>query len=130
MSNETEAAGLNGLRVFVVEDEFNILLLLEDTLTSFGCVVVYIASTLAEALEHSEICDVDIAVLDINLAGEKVYPAAETLRRRKIPFVFSTGYGRSGVEPEWSGFPVVQKPFLRHQLEAGLKEALGRAKYH
>ena len=130
MSDEKEYAGLAGLRIFVVEDEFHVLLLMEDSLTSFGCEVVETASTLAEALERSETVEVDAAVLDINLSGEKVYPAAETLRRRKIAILFSTGYGRAGVEPEWSSFPVVQKPFMRHQLAEGLREALSRAPNH
>ena len=32
------------------------------------------------------------AILDINLGGEMVFPLADLLRERHIPFVFATGY--------------------------------------
>ena len=67
-------------------------------------------------------CEVDAALLDINLAGEHIYPAAEILRARNIPMVFATGYGTQGVDPAWRDCPILQKPFLIQQLERALIE--------
>lgn len=40
---------------------------------------------------------IDAAVLDINLQGEAVFPVADALIERGIPFVFATGYDQSAV---------------------------------
>ena len=114
-----------GLRVFLVEDEFAVLLLLEDMLTSLGCEIVATASDLASALRLGAACDVDVAVLDINIAGRKVYPVAELLKGRRIPILFSTGYGRAGVEPAWQDRPIVQKPFTEEELADALATIAG-----
>ncbi len=104
----------------VAEDEFHVLLLVEDLLDSLGCTVTARASSLPQAVACARTCDVDAALLDINLAGERIYPAAEILRARNIPLVFSTGYGANGVEPGWRDYAILQKPFLIEQLERAL----------
>jgi CheY-like chemotaxis protein len=108
------------LRVFIVEDEFHVLLLLEDMLTDLGCEVVATASTLSSALEKAQSCEADAAILDVNLAGAKVYPVAECLRARGLPIIFSTGYGLAGIDPSWRSYTVVEKPYLPGQLAAAL----------
>lgn len=115
---------LKGLRVFAVEDEFHVLLLLEDMLSSLGCDVAATASTLTTALQIATKCEVDVAVLDVNLAGQRVFPVAQLLRTRKIPIVFCTGYGRSGMDAEWQSYEVLEKPYLMEQLA----QAIGRAR--
>ena len=87
-----------GLRVFIVEDEFQVLLLLEDMLAELGCFVVGVSSTVSSALDKAQTCEADAAILDVNLAGQKVYPVAERLRHRGTPIIFSTGYGLAGLE--------------------------------
>jgi len=108
------------LRVFIVEDEFQVLLLLEDMIADLGCEIVATASTLSSALEKAQSCEADAAILDVNLAGQKVYPVAECLRRRGMPIIFSTGYGLAGIEPFWRSYPVLEKPYLPAQLAAAL----------
>jgi CheY-like chemotaxis protein len=119
------AGDLNGLRVLVVEDEAAISLLLEDMLLDFGCEVVGPSARLAAALEAVEKEKVDIAILDVNVAGEPIYPVAEALQTRSIPFVFSTGYGSQGIKDSFRDRPVLQKPFAQHDLKQKLLLARG-----
>lgn len=120
-------APLAGLRIFVVEDEFAVLLLIEDMLTSLGCTMAESASTIAVAREKAATCDVDVAVLDINLSGKRVYPVAEVLHQRNVPIVFSTGYGIAGIDSAWAHYPIVQKPFAIEQLARAVAVAASRS---
>lgn len=114
---------LGGLRILLVEDEGAISLLLESLLEMLGCRMVAVATSLEEAMafDHGEV--VDIAVLDVNIAGKPVYPLAERLRASGIPIVFSTGYGAAGLAQAWRGVPVLLKPFTARQLAAALDTA-------
>jgi CheY-like chemotaxis protein len=118
------AGAFGGLRVVVVEDEAAITMLIEDMLTQLGCTVVGTASRLSRALQLLERVEMDMAVLDVNLAREEVYPVAETLASRNIPFVFATGYGYDGVREAWRGRPTLEKPFQQRQMRRVLGEAL------
>ena len=90
---------LLGLRVLVVEDEALVAMQLEDMLDELGCVVVDVAGTVSRgvALAADAAVALDGAILDVNLGGEKVYPVAERLAARGVPFVFCTGYGVAGI---------------------------------
>jgi CheY-like chemotaxis protein len=114
---------LNGLRILVVEDEAAISLLLEDMLLDFGCEVIGPAARLSAALEAVEREPIDLAILDVNVAGEPIYPVAEALVQRRIPFVFSTGYGSAGIKDAFRDRPVLQKPFAQHDLKQKLLAA-------
>lgn len=113
-------ADLAGLRVLVVEDEGSVALLIESMLEELGCEVVASVATLAKALIVARTGAFDFAVLDVNLAGERVFPAAEILKTRGLPFVFSTGYGRPGLPKAFDGWHVVKKPFTIEELETKL----------
>jgi CheY-like chemotaxis protein len=112
------------LRVLIVEDETLVAMLLEDMLADLGCTVVGPATRVASAVELARAETFDVAILDVNVAGEEIYPVAEVLSERDIPFVFATGYGNGGVSEMWRDRPTVQKPFLRVQIEDVLKRAL------
>ena len=115
---------LADLRVLVVEDESLVAMLIEAMLEDAGCVIVGPASRVAEAMELMDGGErIDLALLDVNVAGQQVFPVAEALAARNIPLVFSTGYGEGGLPEEWRGRPVVQKPFT----EDGLRKALEAA---
>jgi len=118
---------LNGLRILVVEDEAAISLLLEDMLLDFGCEVIGPAARLSAALDAVAREQVDLAILDVNVAGEPIYPVAEALAQRSIPFVFSTGYGSAGIRDAFRDRPVLQKPFAQHDLKQKLLVACGKS---
>lgn len=124
----THAPSLSGLRILVVEDEAIIAMLIEDLLADLGCVVVGPAGTVAQALAIAA-CDglsLDGGVLDVNLGGEKVFPVADALAKRGIPFIFATGYGKSGVGAQYEGRPVIAKPFSLLAFEQALVEAMAK----
>lgn len=122
----TSDGDLNGLRILVVEDEAVISLLLEDMLLDFGCEVIGPAARLSAALDAVAREQVDLAILDVNVAGEPIYPVAEALAQRSIPFVFSTGYGSAGIRDSFRDRPVLQKPFAQHDLKQKLLIACGK----
>jgi hypothetical protein len=72
-------AALQGIRVLVVEDEFLVATLIEDMLTTAGCVVLGPIPRLAEALDAVHRGTFDAAVLDVNLAGDRIDPVADLL---------------------------------------------------
>ena len=74
----------------------------------------------AKCLELAESAPIDLAILDINLAGEVSFPAALVLRRRGIPFVFSSGYGDEDLPEAWRDQKILQKPYDTRQLNAAL----------
>lgn len=117
-------ARFRGLKVLLVEDEVLISFLVEDMLTELGCAAVWHAKGVKEALAILREKRPDCAVLDVNLAGEFVYPLAAQLDTAKIPFVFATGYGREGIQPPWGRKPVVQKPYDTHALASALSSVL------
>ncbi len=123
MSAQPAADGLYGLRVFVVEDEGPVAMLLESMLEDLGCVVVASAASVPEALGLADRGGFDLALLDVNLAGEKVFPVADRLRVSGAPFVFTSGYGSAGIRPDLDGIPVVQKPYTLSDLKAALVAA-------
>jgi DNA-binding response OmpR family regulator len=109
-------AALKGIRVLVVEDEFLVAMLIEDMLTSAGCVVAGPIPRLSDALDAVDRGTYDAAVLDVNLGGDRVYPVADALSRRNVPFVFITGYGTSGLPGEYAERPRLGKPFKMADL--------------
>ena len=84
---------LEGCRVLVVEDELAIAMLLESALEDEGCVIVGPYGGVRDALAAARNETLDLAVLDINLAGEMVFPVAEVLAERGVPFLILSGYG-------------------------------------
>jgi CheY-like chemotaxis protein len=115
----TEAAE-GRCRVLLVEDEAIIVILMEDLLEEFGCEVVATAAELDDAVAAARSGQFDLAFLDVNLRGVPVYPVAEVLRARGIPFAFVTGYGSSGVDAAHLEAPILQKPFQARDLDAVL----------
>ncbi|HZC15629.1 MAG TPA: response regulator [Caulobacteraceae bacterium] len=125
MSGSSKAS-LAGLRVLVVEDEALVSMLLEDMLSDLGCEIVGPIMRLPEALRmaQDEGQPIDVAILDVNLAGERSFPVAEALERRGCLFVLATGYDDGGIEERWRARPLLRKPFLPGQLEEALQAAL------
>lgn len=119
---------LQDKRVLLVEDEALIALDAEDALLSAGCQVLGPAHDLASALRIAENESLDAAVLDINLAGVMVWPVAEVLRTRGIPFVLLSGFGRGLELPQTCRqAPLLSKPVKPDELRTSLKTLLARS---
>ncbi len=111
---------LTGRRVLVVEDEALVAMLVEDALLDAGAAVLGPAATVSEALLLLSKENPDVAVLDLNLAGETSTPVADVLAQRGVPFVVATGYGAEGLPPSHSHVPVLAKPYDPDDLTAAL----------
>ncbi len=113
----------NRPRVLVVEDELLIALDVEAMVEGLGCVVIGPMATVGDALAAVVQTSLDGAVLDINLGKERVWPVAELLAEKNIPFVLATGYGRSEIPARFTPFPVLVKPLTAITLGSGLRRA-------
>lgn len=107
---------LGGLRILIVEDEPIVAWDMAEGLGSQGCEVVGPAYDLTEAEQLSGERGLDGAVLDVNLGREKVFPVADILAARRIPFCFVTGYGVAGLRPDDLSRPILQKPVDPEQI--------------
>ena len=116
-------SSLEGLRVLIVEDEALVSMLLEAMLEDLGCIVVGPAGRIAEATQLLQAPDaIDVALLDVNVAGEQVFPVAEALKAAGKPFAFSTGYGEAGVDDGWRGALSLQKPYTFDDVRVVLEK--------
>ena len=107
---------LFGKRVLVAEDEILVAMLLELILADAGCTVIGPFGRVSDALDALATETVDVALLDVDLSGEKVFPVADALSGRNVPFLFVTGYGRSALPKDHQDWEAVSKPFVPEQL--------------
>ncbi|RXT50593.1 response regulator [Bradyrhizobium betae] len=112
-------------RIFIVEDEMMIAMMVEDFLADLGWDVVGVAGTLDQAFAMARDTVVDAALLDVNLNGRNTFAVAEILAARDIPFVFATGYGAQGIADRFRGAPTLTKPYQLNELDGALQQALG-----
>lgn len=123
--------GLYGLQVFVVEDEAMVAMLLEDMLADFGCIIAGIAGTLREAQRQlGALSMIDAAILDVNLGGEFIFPVADTLVDRNVPFVFSTAYGSPELLERYPQSKLLRKPYAPEALAHALSGFIGARSTH
>jgi CheY-like chemotaxis protein len=116
------AAALAGKRILLVEDEFIVAAMLEDVLRGLGAVVVGPAYRLGQGLRLAQEEAIDVAILDVNIEGERSDPIADALAGRGIPFVLATGYGNGEAR---HGASVLTKPYTPQMLAAALARAVG-----
>jgi DNA-binding response OmpR family regulator len=103
-------------RILIVEDDYLLASLLAEVLDAAGWQVVGPVGHLAEALETVASEDFDAAVLDVNLGGQTVYPVAEVLEERNVPFAFLTGYGPETLPRSLCERPRLGKPLKMKEL--------------
>src|SRR5262249_62278039 len=106
-----------GNRILLVEDEILVAMMMKDILTELGFSVVGPFSRLPEAMVAAVHEDINAGIIDVNLGGEFVYPVADVLAARKIPFVFITGYGVESIDGRFAHVPIVKKPVQRQVLQ-------------
>jgi DNA-binding NtrC family response regulator len=102
---------LAGRHVLIVEDEPLIAMDLEMVLNEAGCASVSTATTLADAIAQIGARRFDVAVLDVTLHGSKVYPAADALAERAVPFLFMTGHSTNAMPERHRDRPLLGKPY-------------------
>lgn len=112
------------LRILIVEDEMTIALLLEEMVEELGHQVAGLAMRLPQAVELARSHPFDLAILDVNLDGMMSYPVADVLAERGVPYVFATGYGPAGLEPEFRDRVIIKKPYGMDDLRGAIDHAL------
>jgi PAS domain S-box-containing protein len=119
-----------GEEVLLVEDEPLIGMMLTDMLSELGLKVDGPHTTVADAAVAAKGGGVKAAILDVNLNGEKIYPVAEILSERNIPFIFITGYGGDSIDPRFANVALLQKPIERQKLRDILLSGLPTEQRH
>jgi two-component SAPR family response regulator len=119
--------GSAGCRILVVEDEMLIALMIEDVVKDSEGEIVGPVATLEKALKLAGEEEFDAAILDVTIRGGKVYPVAELLLKRGIPFVFASGYGDWALPEELRGNPRLTKPFTAAALDEQLRSLYDEA---
>lgn len=112
MPRATASKGsLSSRRILVIEDEYFLAEDIAEALKAHGARVLGPVGELDEATQivESDVA-IDAAVVDINLRNEMVFSLARVLRARMVPFVFTSGYDRSWIEPEFRDIPLWEKP--------------------
>ena len=122
-SGPADPVNLSGARVLIVEDAALLAMELETGLSEAGAMVIGPAYELEEAMALLD-QPLDAAVLDANLNGLSVSPAADILAERGVPFVFATGYGDAGGAPSGFDAPVIRKPYDVTQVTAAVADLL------
>jgi CheY-like chemotaxis protein len=118
---------LAGTKALIVEDQMLIAMDLEQMLDTIGISEIVTTNSTREALERLGTFNPDIAILDVNLGGETSEAIADELDRRKIPFLFATGYGEQSIIPaRFSSKSIVRKPYDTGMVAAQLSQLLGR----
>jgi hypothetical protein len=107
----------SGNRILLVEDEILVAMMMRDILSELGFLVIGPFSRLSEAMIAAVHDEIDGGIIDINLGGEFVYPVADVLVARNIPFVFVTGYGVESIDDRFGFISIIKKPVQRQALQ-------------
>jgi len=113
-----------GRSILIVEDEPLIAMMLEDFLESMGHKVRGTCDTVSQALEETGKGGFDLAILDVNLKGESVWPVAAALREQGTPFVLASGGHVEPPPPEFKNAPMIEKPFTIDRVTPIIEAAL------
>ena len=99
-----------GKHILIVEDDYLIAEQTRRELEKLGASIAGPVPSVEQAMALIDERPIDAAILDINLDGETVYPLADVLSERQIPFVFATGYDASSMPEKYKGFILCEKP--------------------
>jgi len=106
------SVGFRGRRVLIAEDEYLLASKMVEELAKLGVETIGPASTVKRALDLIEHCGpLDAAMLDIKLRNEMIFPVADALRARGVPFVFTTGYNQKIIPDGYKDVVRYEKPF-------------------
>lgn len=105
-----------GMRILVVEDSPVTATATEDWLTAQGHQPVGPAFRLSTALTLVDAVELEGALVDLNIRGEKSYPVMERLAARGVPFIITSGYAYSQLPDQWQDRPRLPKPYTEAAL--------------
>jgi DNA-binding response OmpR family regulator len=111
-------------QVLLVEDEILVGMAMRDLLTDLGYSVLGPYGDVDEAIAAASSNTITAAVLDVNLAGVLVYPLADELQLRQVPFIFVTGYGVESIDRKFANIPVIAKPIEGQALRQALSNTV------
>jgi CheY-like chemotaxis protein len=111
--------------ILVLEDEPILAFALEDMLVDLGFEDVRLAMTIEEAFRCVENRAPDLAILDVNIRGERSYGVANALRGLGVPFFFATGYGNAEHPEALKTVPTLTKPYSPNDFKSALSAAIG-----
>jgi CheY-like chemotaxis protein len=109
--------------VLIVEDEPLIAMMLEDFLDSLGHTIAGTCDSVPEALARANEGGFDVAILDVHLKGERIWPVADRLVEMGIPYILATGGHIDPPPAAHANAPVLSKPFTIDAIEPALDEA-------
>ena len=115
---------LDGTKILLVEDEMLVMMNLEYALEDLGCTAICPVASVLKALALLDEQNFDLAILDVNLNGEKSYPIADILIARDIPFAFSTGYFDHGDRKDLNSQLILRKPYLASDVAVVVNKLL------
>ena len=115
---------LAGRRILIVEDSPVVGPFTADILIELGCEVIGPAPTLATAREMAQGEQIDAAVMDVHIRGERVFPLCDVLEAKGVPFLLTSGYADWEIPDKWEGRPRLQKPYKLEDMRTALSELL------
>jgi PAS domain S-box-containing protein len=117
---------INGRKILLVEDEALVGIMMKDVLSELGFAVIGPITSMTRALAIAREANIAGAILDINLSGEPIYPVADVLTLRAIPFVFVTGYSADGIDERYAHVHALEKPVEPDTLRRLFVEEAGK----
>jgi CheY-like chemotaxis protein len=119
-----DTSPVSSCSVLIVEDETLLRMMITEMLEELGHRVTAEAARLEQALPLARSADFDLAVLDVNIAGQLITPVAELIASRQLPIIFATGYGVSDLPEAFRNRPALRKPFMVDGLKHAIEQAM------
>jgi CheY-like chemotaxis protein len=116
-------------KLILAEDEPIIAFMLEDLVEELGYTIEATATSLGEVLKLADApSDACAAILDVDLGGQQVYPAAINFVARGIPVILVTGYAQPPYCPvSLLSVPIVTKPYKPNAIDSAIRQAIAKS---
>ncbi|WP_146215601.1 response regulator [Hoeflea marina] len=129
--SNSSVEAVRGRRILIVEDEFLLASDLARYFSSLGAEILGPVPSRDQAWQYLPMAEV--ALLDLNLNGQMVFPVADQLASLRIPFVFYSGYDIA-IPERFNSAWMLKKPVTSQQLAtiigselSGRRGAAGKA---
>ena len=114
------AETLKGRKILLVEDSPVVSDFARDALEELGCETVGPAANLASARELAQEAEIDGAIVDLRIRGDKSFAICDILASRGVPFVLTSGYADWTMPEALKERPQLPKPYTVDDVEAAL----------